>query len=345
MELKSVGNSMKNLAKEVGRTTVNEAKKVSNSVKQIDGQKISEIKSNAINGIQKVATDTSLKVKACVENSTEIANKIMDVNGDGQVDIEDIIVMGLKVPGICVNRDEFLRGEFMKDFSQEVIEEAIAYNPAHVGISVQQIEKYANEVIKYERNCVSGISAALSTPGGFAMAATIPADIAQYYGYMLRVTQKLLYLYGFPQIDVTEKGKKFDTETLNILTLCLGVMYGVAGTNNALRAVARALGTGVQKQLMKKALTKGTIYPIVRNVAKWFGVRMTKEVFTGFFKHAIPIVGGVIGGSLTYVSFKPCCDKLKESLQDTLLSNPEHKETQEEKELVIDIESGAAEEI
>lgn len=233
----------------------------------------------------------------------------------------------------------------MKDFSQEVIEEAIAYNPAHVGISVQQIEKYANEVIKYERNCVSGISAALSTPGGFAMAATIPADIAQYYGYMLRVTQKLLYLYGFPQIDVTEKGKKFDTETLNILTLCLGVMYGVAGTNNALRAVARALGTGVQKQLMKKALTKGTIYPIVRNVAKWFGVRMTKEVFTGFFKHAIPIVGGVIGGSLTYVSFKPCCDKLKESLQDTLLSNPEHKETQEEKELVIDIESGAAEEI
>ena len=25
---------------------------------------------------------------------------------------------------------------------------------------------------------------------------------------MLRVTQKLLYLYGFPEIDVTEKGKK-----------------------------------------------------------------------------------------------------------------------------------------
>lgn len=53
-------------------------------------------------------------------------------------------------------------------------------------------------------------------PGGFAMAATIPVDIAQYYGYMLRATQKLLYLYGFPEIGVTEKGKKFDTETLNI---------------------------------------------------------------------------------------------------------------------------------
>ena len=100
------------------------------------------------------------------------------------------------------------------------------------------------------------------------MAATIPADIVQYYGYMLRAAQKLLYLYGFPQIDITEKGKKFDTETLNILILCLGTMYGVAGANNALKTLAKALGTGVQKQLMKKALTKGTIYPIVKSVYK-----------------------------------------------------------------------------
>lgn len=289
-------------------------------------------------GAQQITEKATAKVKEGADKTTEIVNKVMDVNGDGQVDIEDVIIMGLRVPGICIKRDEFLRGEFMKDYPQEVIEDAIAFNPAHAGITTQEIEKYANEVIKYERNCVSGISAALSTPGGVAMAATIPADIAQYYGYMLRVTQKLLYLYGFPEIDVTEKGKKFDTETLNILTLCLGVMYGVAGANNALKAVAKALGNGIQKQLMKKALTKGTIYPIVRNVAKWFGVRMTKEVFTGFFKHAIPVVGGVIGGGLTYVSFKPCCDKLKASLQDTLLSNPDHVATDEENEIIIDVE-------
>lgn len=275
-------------------------------------------------------TKTAVSIK---EKSSAAVNKVMDVNGDGQVDIEDVIIMSLKIPGICINRDEFLRSEFLKDFPKEIIDEAIEYNPAHSGITTDQIEKYADEVIKFERNCVTGISAALSAPGGFAMAATIPADIVQYYGYMLRVTQKLLYLYGFPQIDVTEKGRKFDTETLNILTLCLGVMYGVAGANNALKAVAKALGTGVQKQLMKKALTKGTVYPIVRSVAKWFGVKMTKEVFTGFFKHAIPVVGGVIGGGLTYMSFKPCCDKLKKSLQDTILSNPDKKET----DSVIDV--------
>lgn len=342
MALKDLGKSIANFAEEIGKTTASASQKTVNNIarsaENIDLKKIGDVKDSAIKGAHQITEKAAAKVKEGADKTTEIVNKVMDVNGDGQVDIEDVIIMGLRVPGICIKRDEFLRGEFMKDYPQEVIENAIAFNPAHAGITTQEIEKYANEVIKYERNCVSGISAALSTPGGVAMAATIPADIAQYYGYMLRVTQKLLYLYGFPEIDVTEKGKKFDTETLNILTLCLGVMYGVEGANNALKAVAKALGNGIQKQLMKKALTKGTIYPIVRNVAKWFGVRMTKEVFTGFFKHAVPVVGGVIGGGLTYVSFKPCCDKLKASLQDTLLSNPDHAATDEEKEIIIDIE-------
>ena len=318
MDLERIRNSAKTIAEELGKTA--------------DGvsQKAREGKGTAVQELQKVTSTVSAKAKKGVDRSTEIVNKVMDVNGDGQVDIEDVIIMGLKIPGICINRETFLRSEFMKNYPKEVIDDAVEYNPAHAGITPDEIEKYADEVIKYERNCVSGISAVLSAPGGFAMAATIPADIAQYYGYMLRVTQKLLYLYGFPEIDVKEKGQKFDTETLNILTLCLGVMYGVAGASNALKAVAKALGTGVQKQLMKKALTKGTIYPIVKSTAKWFGVKMTKEVFTGFFKHAIPIAGGVIGGGLTYMSFKPCCDKLKKSLKDTLLSNPEHKITPDE---------------
>ena len=64
---------------------------------------------------------------------------------------------------------------------------------------------------------------------------------------------------------------------------------------------------------------------------------MTKEVFAGFFKKAIPVVGGVVGGGITFVTFKPCCDKLKESLQDTALSNPKHKITKDENIIINDI--------
>ena len=202
----------------------------------------------------------------------------------------------------------------------------------------RSINLIADNVIKFERTCVTGISAALGAPGGAAMVATIPADIVQYYGCMLRAAQKLMYLYGFPEIDTSVKGEKFDSETLNILTVCLGVMYGVAGASNAIKAMAKSLASGVEKKLINAALTKGTIYPIVKSVSKWFGVRMTKEVFAGFFKKAIPVAGGVIGGGITYVSFKPCCDRLKSVLEDTLLSNPDHQETVEEN-IIIEVEN------
>lgn len=269
------------------------------------------------------------------KNMKTVIVDTIDQNGNGEIDIEDIIIIGLRTPGIKINRSDFLQKELFKKYPQETIDDAIENNPAHANISVEEIDKIADEVIQYERNCVSGISAALGLPGGVAMAATIPADIAQYYGYMLRATQKLLYLYGFPEIDTTEKDHKFDSETMNILIICLGVMYGAAGANNALKAMSHALAIGVEKKLLNTALTKGTIYPIVKNIAKWFGVKMTKQVFAGFFKKAIPVVGGVVGGGITYLSFKPCCDKLKASLQDTLLSNPNHHVSKDE--LIIDI--------
>ena len=225
----------------------------------------------------------------------------------------------------------------MKNYSPEVIDNAIATTPAKAGIPLTEVDLLADNVIQFERTCVTGISTALGAPGGAAMVATIPADIIQYYGYMLRTAQKLMYLYGFPEISIDEKSQVFDSETLNMLTICLGVMYGVAGANNAIKAMAKALANGVEKKLVNKALTKGTIYPIVRNIAKWFGKKMTKEVFAGFFKKAIPVVGGVIGGGITYLTFKPCCDNLKATLRDTKLSNPECEDDKEEN-IIIDIE-------
>lgn len=268
------------------------------------------------------------KVQQTEKGLEKVKNGIItaiDENGNGEIDIEDVIIKGLRIPGIKIKREEFLRKELFKRYPQEVIDIAVAESPMKAKIPVKEIDKIADDIIKFERNCVSGISAALGVPGGWAMVATIPADIAQYYGYLLRATQKLLYLYGFPEIDTEEEGNKFDDGTMNTLIICFGVMYGTAGANNALKAMAKALGVGVEKQLLKKALTKGTIYPIVKSVAKWFGVKMTKEVFAGFFKKAIPVVGGILGGGITYLSFKPCCDKLKKSLQNTILSNPHYQ--------------------
>jgi len=326
MEKEKLFNSLKDAAGKAAET----AKSV--------GGKTGEIAKTAGNKTGELAKKAGSKTAEVAKKSKDATINAIDQNGDGKIDIEDIIILGLKTPGVKINRADYLRKEFTKNHPQEVIDDIIENNPSHANIDSKEVDKIADEVIKYERICVSGISTALGMPGGAAMVATIPADIAQYYGYMLRAAQKLMYLYGFPEINLEEKGQVFDTETLNVLTLCLGAMYGAAGANNAIKVMAKGLATGVQKQLMKKALTKGTLYPIVKSVSKWFGQKMTKEVFTGFIGKSIPVVGGIVGGGITFATFKPCCDKLKATLQDTMLSNPSHVETEEEAEIVIEAE-------
>lgn len=292
--------------------------------------------------MKNVIENTGNEVKKAVSKGKDIVfdskDKVfdaLDINKDGRVDTEDIIVLGLRIPGVHIDREEFLRKQFMKNYANDVIQDAVKFNPAYAGITVEEIDNIADQVIQYERNCVSGISLALGAPGGVAMVATLPTDIAQYYGYMLRAIQKLLYLYGFPEINV-ENGVNIDDETMNLITLCLGVMYGVEGSVASIKILSNALGKGVEKKLLQKALTKGTFYPIVKKISRWFSVCMTKQVFAGFFRKAIPVVGGVVGGGITYLSFKPCCDNLKKSLQDTALCNPSSRKSFDEFD-VIDV--------
>ena len=278
-------------------------------------------------------------VDAMLSTPNAVVNAL-DQNGDGELGIEDIIILAVKTPGVHISRAAFLQKELFKNHPQDVIDKAIVTTPAQAGISPKEIAKIADNVIALERNCVSGISVALGAPGGWAMAATIPADIVQYYGYTLRATQKLLYLYGFPEIDVGEDGLQLDSETINAIIMCLGVMNGVAGANNAIKGMAKALAIGVEKKLLNMALTKGAFYPLVKSILKWFGIKLTRSVFAGFFKKAIPIVGGVIGGGLTFLAFKPCCYRLKDALQDTMLSNKHNVSTPEEDHIVESICSG-----
>lgn len=322
-KFEDVTDKISKATSKAGKVISETGSKVADQVKNVDYQELAKKTEENIKKAATVAKDKTTEIAAKAKN--EVVN-FMDENGNGEIDIEDVIVKGLRVPGIKINRANFLQKELLKRYPQEMIDEAIRTNPMSAGIKPKDIDEIADQVIERERRNVSGISTALSMPGGVAMLATIPADIVQYYGYMLRATQELLYLYGFPEIDVNENESKFDSETINILIVCFGTMYGVVGANNALKSIAKGFGLGVEKKLMRTALTKGTIYPIVKSVASWFNVRMTKEIFAGFFKKSIPVVGGVIGGGLTYLSFKPCCVKLKESLQDTILSNKNYKE-------------------
>ena len=149
-------------------------------------------------------------------------------------------------------------------------------NPVEV-ISKDRIDALVNACINNHTAKVTAISAAAGIPGGLAMAATIPGDMAQYYWHTFVLAQKLAYLYGIPDLR-DEEGNLSETSQ-DMLTLFVGVMMGAAAANNVIKNLSKAFAEQVVKRLPRQALTKTVYYPIIKQVAKWIGINLTKSSF------------------------------------------------------------------
>lgn len=54
-----------------------------------------------------------------VDKSKEAVFKAIDVNGDGQIDIEDVILMAFKVPGVSINRENFCEKNYLQSIHRK----------------------------------------------------------------------------------------------------------------------------------------------------------------------------------------------------------------------------------
>lgn len=226
-------------------------------------------------------------------------------------------VMGaaLSMPGVKVDRDDFLKKELKNYCSPEQLNLAISSRPIN-GVSKEIIDRIANACINSHTTKVTTISAVAGIPGGFAMAGTIPADMTQYYWHVFVLAQKLAYLYGFPDLR-DENGNLTDTAS-DMLTLFVGVMMGASAANQAIKGLAKEFAKQVVKRLPQKALTKTMYYPIIKQIAKWIGVKLTKDTFAKGLGKVIPILGGVISGGLTLATFRPSAKRLQHKLQEEM---------------------------
>ena len=117
----------------------------------------------------------------------------------------------MALPGARVDRASFLRSQLRPHYTDEQVREAIEFNPAHAGMSIDKIDEIADSVIKSHVLRATGTSFAAGLPGGIAMVATIPGDTVQFAWHAIVVAQKLAYLYGWP--DFLEESE-LDEETL-----------------------------------------------------------------------------------------------------------------------------------
>lgn len=263
-----------------------------------------------------------------------------ELSSDGNK-FELVLQKAISVPGVRINRESFLRKELTKYFDDEIVEKAISGNPAKAGIGIKIIDKIANSCISYEATKVTALSAAAGIPGGFAMIGTIPTDLVQYFAHILRIMQKLAYLYGWQEFAGKDlDGDNMDDGLINQLTLFVGVMFGVKAANTAVTKIAQAAAANVSSIIMKRALTKGAIYPFVKKIAKYIGVKMTKDLFTKGVGKVIPVVGAVTSGAITFAGFFPMAKRTKKFFSTLPLADPQHYRTDHSDDVVeLDFEN------
>lgn len=228
----------------------------------------------------------------------------------------DFLAKVVRVPGVRVNREEFLRQELRKlHMGDDAIQRAIDSNPLLAGVSLTAIDRLADEAISYETNKSAAISFVAGIPGGFAMLGTIPADLMQYYAHALRIMQKLAYLYGWGEL--LPDSRDADDDTLGVLAVFFGVMLGVGGAAQSLTAFARvAAKTAYQNHATKRALMSITWYPVVKHSLRLIGINITKSTAAKGFSKIVPVIGGFVSSGLTFMALQSQSALLKEHLRE-----------------------------
>ena len=221
-----------------------------------------------------------------------------------------VVNESLKLPVVKVNRSEFLVkvfGDKVEDINQLIEEGPQAF------LSIEDLDRAANNRIYSIVAQSSTLSFATGLPGGLAMAATIPADITQFYGYSLKLAQEISYIYGYE--DIWNQQGELTEEAKETLSLYLGIMLGVSTASSAVRVLSGKLSVQALKKIPQKALTKTIYYPVIKKVLAVFGTKLTKATFAKGVSKVVPVVGGVVSGGLNYFSMKPMATKLKNELR------------------------------
>ena len=195
---------------------------------------------------------------------------------DFNLDVPATIPKVLAVQANVIDREEFLKESIGDYISEDMARIAIEENTKAAGIRRKLVDTIAGQIISSEVNKASGVSVAAGSTW-----ATLPADVIQYFGFVLRIVQKLAYLYGWKAFDLTiEDGKLVSEESAHELTRLIGIMFD-----------AKEEDKDIGAKMGKLTLAKGVVAPV-------------------------PVLGGVLSGGLTYATLRPYAERLKDRLSE-----------------------------
>lgn len=228
----------------------------------------------------------------------------------------NIIRQLLKLPGVKVNRTDFLLKTFEKQIKSKDEKINLLKNGPVAMFSQEVIEEHAKKIIMGTTHRASMMSFAAGLPGGFAILGTLPADTIQMYAMTLKMAQELSYLYGSE--DIWTEGREVDTEAEDKLIVYLGAMLGVNTAASATRLLSNTMTKVLLEQTGQQAIHQGIIHQVAKKVLKTLGVKSSKKGLSSGMAKLIPLAGGVFSGGLTYFGVKPMGFKLNQVLKDSV---------------------------
>ena len=224
---------------------------------------------------------------------------------------QQLLTAALKVPGVTVNREAFLRNALGAVCSADELERVLSGRPADV-LPTTTIDVLARQTAMRHVRRVTLLSAAVGLPGGWmALLGAVPADLAQYYCQCLMVAQKLAYLYGFPSL---QGGVGDDGRLARQLTVFVGVMMGVAKANELLNSTARLLAERATRQMAEQVAVRGAVMPVLESIAASLGMKISRQRLANMASKALPVAGAVLSGGLSYVTFRDGTERLRRVL-------------------------------
>jgi len=219
-----------------------------------------------------------------------------------------------QLPIVRVDREAWLKKHFGDSPHLDVI---LEQGPQAV-YSVESLRRKANSIIKNSATKTSALSFASGLPGNpVVMVAAGGADVAQYFGFAINLAQQIAYLFGEDELFDGGGAKLSEAAQVRIIAY-LGAMFGAAGAAALVSQTSKTAGQTIGKKVASQALTKTAWYPLVKKVGALIGKQVTKKTVEKTITKAVPVVGGVVSGGLTYVTFRPMGHRLADTLAKNL---------------------------
>lgn len=229
--------------------------------------------------------------------------------------LPQIINGAMKVPGVRVDRESFLRKELKGKVPDYVVESAIADGTKTAGVPVELIEKLAKNAINSKALLTVTASFVSGLPGGLiGLLGGSSVDVVQYYANFLNLAQKLMYLYGYSDIN------ELDSSQEEIMVVVMGVASGVEVANAFLKRILTENAGKIAEGIIAKQASRSTLKIVSGRVMVSLGqksaTRIGEEQVVKIVGKAVPVVSGILSGAISAFTFKPMAKRLNKSLNE-----------------------------